>query len=207
MKALIEKRFEESAAHKRSFVQENVDRIEAAACRILESIRAGGKIMIVGNGGSAADAQHMAAEFVNRFLRDRRPLPAIALTTDSSILTSISNDTEFREIFSRQIEALGKKQDVVIAITTSGNSPNILQAITQAKRMGIYAIALTGGDGGKVKSLADLTLCVSSTREAARIQEVHLTLEHILCEIVESSVVGWSLPCDQRDMGENHETR
>jgi D-sedoheptulose 7-phosphate isomerase len=188
MKILIQQRFEESAFIKRAFAQEHGAQIETAVHRILQSLKEGGKIMIFGNGGSAADAQHMAAEFVNRYLLKRNPLPAIALTTDSSILTSIGNDTEFTEIFSKQIEALGREGDIVIAITTSGNSPNVLHGIEQAKHMGIYTIALTGGDGGKVKALADLTLCVSSTQEVPRIQEVHLTLEHVICEMVESSL-------------------
>jgi D-sedoheptulose 7-phosphate isomerase len=185
MKSLIRRRFEESALLKQEFVQHSEALVEKAIDRIVASLEAGGKLLIFGNGGSAADAQHLAAEFVNRFALDRRPLPAIALTTDSSILTSIGNDSDFSQVFSRQITALGDPRDTAIAITTSGRSPNIIAAVEEARRLGIYTIALTGGDGGKVKAIADLTLCVSSTTETPRIQEVHLTLEHVLCEMVE----------------------
>ncbi len=185
MKRLIRRRFEESAQLKKEFIEASEPLIEQAVRQIVKTLRAGGKLLIFGNGGSAADAQHMAAEFVNRYALDRGPLPAIALTTDTSILTSIGNDTDFSLIFSRQIKALGDPRDTAIAISTSGTSPNIVAGIEEAKRLGIYTIALTGGNGGTVRDIADLTLCVSTTTETPRIQEVHLTIEHVLCEMVE----------------------
>ena len=188
MKDLILQRFEQSISVQEKFFKNNLELIEDAIKSILQSLRSGGKIMILGNGGSAADAQHLAAEFINRYLLDRRPLPAIALTTDSSILTSIANDFAFEEIFSKQIQALGKPGDIVIAISTSGNSPNIVKGVEMAKKMGIYVIALTGGSGGEIKDMADLCLCVSSSSMTQLIQETHLILEHVICELVEKSI-------------------
>lgn len=205
MKSLIRRRFEESALLKQDFVQHGEALVEKAVDQIVASLESGGKLLIFGNGGSAADAQHMAAEFVNRFALDRRPLPAIALTTDSSILTSIGNDSDFSHVFSRQITALGDPRDTAIAITTSGTSPNVIAAVEEARRLGIYTIALTGGDGGKVKDIADLTLCVSSTTETPRIQEVHLTIEHVLCEMVELRLSAHKTSRDSCPSGDRHE--
>ena len=150
-------------------------------------LRAGGKIMVCGNGGSAADAQHFAAELIGRFERERQELAAIALTTDTSILTAIGNDYSYDEIFSKQVRGLGKRGDILIGISTSGNSKNVVKAIEAAKKMGISTIALTGNGGGKIADLldeGDIHLCVPSTR-TARIQETHLVLLHSLCDGVD----------------------
>jgi len=154
---------------------------------MVECLRAGGKIMACGNGGSAADAQHFAAELIGRFERERQELAAIALTTDSSILTAVGNDYSYDEVFSKQVRGLGKKGDILIGISTSGNSKNVLKAIEAAKKMGIKVIALTGNGGGKIATLLDaddVHLCAPSTR-TARIQETHLVLLHGLCDGVD----------------------
>jgi D-sedoheptulose 7-phosphate isomerase len=154
---------------------------------MVECLRAGGKIMACGNGGSAADAQHFAAELIGRFERERQELAAIALTTDSSILTAIGNDYSYDEVFSKQVRGLGKKGDILLGISTSGNSKNVLKAIEAAKKMGIKVIALTGNGGGKIATLLDaddVHLCAPSTR-TARIQETHLVLLHGLCDGVD----------------------
>jgi D-sedoheptulose 7-phosphate isomerase len=177
----------ESIEVKRAFFDSHSDRVAKAARVMIESARGGGKVLIFGNGGSAADAQHIAAELVNRFKRDRPPIGAIALTTDTSILTSVGNDSSFEEIFEKQVRALGRAGDVVIAISTSGNSPNVLRAATAAREMGIKTIALAGRDGGKLASLADIALVVESD-STERIQETHITIGHILCEMVEESL-------------------
>jgi D-sedoheptulose 7-phosphate isomerase len=147
-------------------------------------LQSAGKILACGNGGSAADAQHFAAELVGRFERERRELAAIALTTDSSILTAIANDYHYDEIFSKQVRGLGKKGDILLAISTSGNSKNVIAAIEAAKKIGMHVIALTGNGGGKIAGLLgeqDIHLCAPSTR-TARIQETHLVLLHGLCD-------------------------
>lgn len=158
--------------------------ILAAARAIAEAFKAGGKVLLFGNGGSAADAQHIAAEFMNRFLIERPPLPAVALTTDTSILTSVSNDYAFDEIFSKQVKALGRKGDIAVGITTSGSSPNVLKALRVAKKLGLTTIALSG-DGGKIGSLADILLAVPS-KSTPRIQEAHIVIGHILCELTDT---------------------
>jgi D-sedoheptulose 7-phosphate isomerase len=175
---------QESSQIKEQFFRENVDAIVEIVHAITNSLRQGDKILIFGNGGSAADAQHIAAEFVNRFLLDRTPLPAIALTTDTSILTSISNDMGFSLIFARQIEALGNKGDIAWGITTSGRSPNMIEGFRKAREMGLATIALTGKDGGEALRMADYGLNVDSP-STPRIQEVHITVGHIICELVE----------------------
>lgn len=152
------------------------------------SIRAGGKLIFFGNGGSAADAQHLATELVVRFERDRAPIAALALTTDTSALTAIGNDFGFDAIFSRQVAALGSERDVAIAISTSGESPNVLEGVKQARSVGIRTIALTGKGGGKLREVADLSLVVPSDR-TARIQEMHLLIGHALCAVVEREAV------------------
>lgn len=151
---------------------------------VIKAFQSGNKLLVCGNGGSAADAQHLAAEFVNRYKIDRPPLPAIALTTDSSILTSIGNDFSYEEVFSKQVEALGKPGDVFLGITTSGNSPNVLRALEAARKKGLVTAALLGRDGGKAKEMSDIAIVVP-LRETARIQEAHLVLEHTLCEMVD----------------------
>ena len=160
------------------------DDIEEAADLIAKSLESEGTIFWCGNGGSAADSQHIAAEFVGRFKKDRKPLRSIALTTDSSILTCVANDYSFEEVFSRQINALGRSGDVLVAITTSGKSENIKQALVQARTMGIKTIGLLGKNGGECKKYADVSMIVPSDA-TARIQEMHILIEHLLCEIVE----------------------
>lgn len=147
----------------------------------LNSLKNGGKIIFMGNGGSAADSQHLAAEFVGRFVKERIALPSIALTTDTSILTAIGNDYSFESIFSRQIEALCNNKDIVIGISTSGNSKNIISGIYQAKLVNALTIGFLGGDGGKLKSIVDVPIVIPS-KVTARIQEAHILIGHILCE-------------------------
>lgn len=184
MKAAVVRMFQESAALKLRFVEANADRTVATARHMAESLRRGGKLLFFGNGGSAADAQHLAAEFVNRFLRQRGALAAIALTTDTSALTSIGNDLGFDHVFARQVEALGRAGDVVVAISTSGGSPNVLRAVEAARRLGCLTVALTGGTGGALATAADEAFVVPSA-ETPRIQETHITLGHALCALVE----------------------
>lgn len=174
---------------KQAFMEGPVARVVSAARAIVVSLRAGGKLLIFGNGGSAADAQHIAAEFVNRFSINRAPLAAIALTTDTSVLTSISNDEDFKEVFARQVRALGKPGDVAWGITTSGRSPNVLRGLQQAKRRGMVTIGLTGGTGGEVGSLVDHWIHVDCP-VTARVQEVHIVVGHILYELVEEELAG-----------------
>jgi D-sedoheptulose 7-phosphate isomerase len=158
--------------------------IAEAAEAIADAFKAGRKLLLFGNGGSAADAQHIAAEFMNRFLIERPPLPAVALTTDTSVLTSIANDYGFDEVFSKQVKALGKKGDVALGITTSGSSGNVLKALRVAKRLGMITIALTG-EGGRAASLADIPLQIPS-RSTPRIQEAHIAVGHILCDLTDT---------------------
>jgi len=183
MKDIIREILEAGIETKRHFIETNVDNIIEAAGMLASCIASGHKVLIFGNGGSAADAQHLAAEFVNRFQIERPPLAAIALTTDTSILTSIGNDYHFDEIFSKQIQALGKKGDIAWGISTSGNSPNVLKAVTVANKMGITTIGLTGR-AGKLGDWADLVFSVESDT-TARIQETHIMLGHILCDLLE----------------------
>ena len=158
--------------------------IEIAADLIAKSLTSGGTIFWCGNGGSAADSQHIAAEFVGRFKKDRRPLRSVALTTDSSVLTCVANDYSYEEIFSRQLDALGRDGDILVAITTSGKSENIKKALIQAQNMGIKTIGLLGKKGGECKNYSDISLIVPSDI-TARIQETHILIEHLLCELVE----------------------
>jgi D-sedoheptulose 7-phosphate isomerase len=177
---------------KEAFVRESTKEVVDLACQMVITLRQNGKILIFGNGGSAADAQHMAAEFVNRFLINRRPLAAIALTTDTSTLTAIGNDFSFDEIFSKQLQALGKPEDLALGISTSGGSVNVIKGIEVAKGIGMRTAVLTGGlagDGGELGKVADLTLNVP-TAKTQHIQEVHLWIEHVLCEIVEREIFG-----------------
>lgn len=162
--------------------------LNAAAGRIIEALRQGGKVMVFGNGGSASDAQHLAAELVGRFQRERRGLAAIALTSDPSVLTSISNDYGFDRVFARQVEALGRRGDVALAISTSGASANVAAALVAARELGVATIAVTGRDGGVVGRTADLHVNVPSP-STPRIQEVHRTLLHALCDLVERAFV------------------
>ncbi len=167
--------------------------LEQAAIRCAASIQSGGKLLFCGNGGSAGDAQHLAAELVGRLVRDRRALPGLALSTDSSALTCIGNDFGFDEIFARQVQALCRQEDVLIAISTSGNSPNVIRAAQAATDNGAYVIGLLGRDGGKLVARVDLPLIVASN-ETARIQEAHIFLGHVLCAQIESQlgIGGWN---------------
>lgn len=165
------------------------DQLEACASRCVDALASGGKLLLAGNGGSAADAQHIAAEFVSRFAFDRPGLPAIALTTDSSILTAIGNDYGYEKLFERQIQALGREGDVFIAYSTSGRSPNVLAGLREAQRRGLFRIGLTGESGGEMDALCDVLLRVPA-RETAEIQQGHAVLGHILCGLVEQAVFG-----------------
>jgi D-sedoheptulose 7-phosphate isomerase len=184
MEDIIRKRFKESTDVKTRFLKENLPPLLEAIKLISHAFEAGNKLFLFGNGGSAADAQHLATEFVNRYIMDRPPLPAIALTTDTSVLTSISNDYSFDETFAKQLRALGKEGDVAIAISTSGTSSNVIKAVEVAKEIGIKTVALTGNDGGVIAKMADISLIISST-STPRIQETHILVGHILCEMVE----------------------
>ena len=183
MRSIILNILEESIDVKDRFIKGNIDIIIKGAERLATCIASGKKILIFGNGGSAADAQHIAAEFINRFQIERPPLAAIALTTDTSIITSIGNDYGFDEIFSKQIKALGKKDDIAWGISTSGNSANVIKAINAAKEIGLFTIGFTGR-GGKLAQCVDMLFPVESDK-TARIQEAHITLGHIFCDIVE----------------------
>ena len=187
MEKIILKRFKESSDVKTRFLKENLSKLLEVIKLISHAFEAGNKLFFFGNGGSAADAQHLAAEFVNRYIMDRPPLPAVALTTDTSILTSISNDFGFDEIFAKQLRALGKEGDVAIGISTSGNSANVLKAFEVAKEMGMKTVVLAGNDGGALAKTADVSLVVSST-STPRIQETHILIGHILCEMVEHKI-------------------
>ncbi len=172
---------------KRSFFDAHAADVQQAAQIIANAFKAKGKLLVFGNGGSAADAQHVAGGMINKFLQDRRALPAIALTTDGGVLTCIANDTGFENVFARQIEALGAKGDVCIAISTSGKSPNVTLACEQARKQGVTVIAFLGRDGGSVAALCDLALIVPSN-DTQRIQETHNLIGHIICELVESEL-------------------
>lgn len=185
----INKSIEESIDVKRKVLQELPGKIEQIGLMLANSIKNGGKIMFCGNGGSAADSQHLAAELVVRLRStfQRPAIPALALTVDTSILTAGGNDFGFDYVFSRQIEAFGNQGDVLIAISTSGNSENIVQAIIEAKKKNIKVIGMLGGNGGKIKELCDEVLIISSTT-TARIQESHIMVGHLLCEIIEEEL-------------------
>jgi D-sedoheptulose 7-phosphate isomerase len=177
----------ESIEAKRAFFESHSDDVARAVGIIIRSIQSGGKVLIFGNGGSAADAQHIAAELVNRLNYDRPPIAAIALTTDTSILTSVGNDSTFDELFERQLRALGRAGDVVIAISTSGNSPNVLHAVAAARELGIATVGLAGRKGGRLAEAVDVALIVE-TESTQRIQETHITIGHILCEMIEAEL-------------------
>jgi len=183
MKTIILDILNQSIAVKKKAVEQGLDTLIKAAELMATCLASGHKILIFGNGGSAADAQHIAAEFVNRFQIERPPLAAVALTTDTSILTSIGNDYHFDEIFSKQVHALGNTDDIAWGISTSGNSENVIRALSTAKKIGLQTIGMTGR-GGRLASAADIALTVES-ESTARIQETHITLGHILCELVD----------------------
>jgi D-sedoheptulose 7-phosphate isomerase len=179
---------QESIAVKAELSREAAAQIAEAAAILVTRLQAGGKLIAFGNGGSAADAQHIAAELVGRYRAERKALAAMALTTDSSALTAIGNDYGFEEIFSRQMEAIGKPGDVALAISTSGNSPNVLRGVEVAKKLAMATIGLSGKTGGKMRSLVDICLC-APTESTPRIQEVHTLIIHILSGIVEKAFV------------------
>ena len=180
----IQEIINKSIETKKNFSQKMLNDILLSANKCVSCIKNKGKILICGNGGSAADSQHFAAELISKFKLERKALPAIALTTNTSIITAISNDYEFKNIFSRQIKALGQKNDILFAISTSGNSENILEAVKQAKKQHIFTIGLTGEPGGKMKTLCDISLQVPS-KNTPRIQESHILIIHIICELIE----------------------
>ncbi|HOX55247.1 MAG: D-sedoheptulose 7-phosphate isomerase [Candidatus Omnitrophica bacterium] len=187
MKNEITNIIKDSIAVKESIIKNNIDEIVKIAEIAIDCLKNGNKIILFGNGGSAADSQHIAAELVGRFQKERGGLAAIALTTNSSIITAIGNDYGFDEIFSRQIEAIAKKGDLVIGISTSGKAKNVIAGINKAKEMGIKTVGLTGVDGGLLAKTADVSLIVSS-KVTARIQETHITIGHIICELVEKQI-------------------
>ncbi|GHV03428.1 phosphoheptose isomerase 1 [Campylobacterota bacterium] len=185
MRSVIEA---EIAAHKESFAR--IDslkvEIETAALMCAASLKSGGRVLLCGNGGSAGDAQHIAAELTGRYKKERKPLAAIALTTDTSALTAIGNDYGFEQIFSRQVEALGRTGDILIAISTSGNSKNILAALRIAHKIGMRSIGLSGKDGGEMRELCDINL-IAPSNDTPRIQEMHIFIGHTLCHIIETA--------------------
>ena len=187
---VIAQALEESIATKQRVLETQLGDIAAFAAHLTKTLgRPRGKVLLCGNGGSAGDAQHVAGEFVNRFLFDRRALPGIALTTDTSVMTAIGNDSSYDEIFSRQVEALGNEGDALIAISTSGNSPNVLRAVEAARGRDMVTLGLTGGTGGALATACDLCLTVPSP-ETPRIQEAHITILHIVCQLVEQALCG-----------------
>ena len=182
----IKSRFLESAEIKLKIAQDDklMEKILTIANDIIKGLKNGKKVMICGNGGSAADAQHIAAELLGKFYLSRKALPAIALNTNVSVLTAVANDYSYDDVFSRQVEGLGKEGDILIGISTSGNSKNVINAIKKGKEMGIETIGFSGRNGGKMKELCDICICVPSD-STPRIQEAHITVGHVICEIVE----------------------
>jgi len=195
MKKIIHNILEQSIEVKRHCIENNIDHIIRAADMLAACLTRGDKVLIFGNGGSAADAQHLAAEFVNRFQIERPPLAAVALTTDASILTSIGNDYHFNDVFSKQVEALGRPGDIAWGISTSGNSANVIQAIKAARKLGMETLGMTGR-AGELAGCVDLVFTVASDT-TARIQESHITVGHILCDLVDRILY----PDEFRDLG------
>jgi len=197
MKKIVEKIFQDSISAKQDFLAHNSEKIILLAEQIAAAFTGDRKLLICGNGGSAADSQHLAAEFVNRFALERPPLPAMALTTDTSVITSIGNDYSFDMVFSKQIKALGVEGDVLLVISTSGESENLIQAVQAAAERGIYTAAFLGGNGGRVATEAKLPVIVNST-DTARIQEVHITAGHSLCHLVDHLLFHEPVGVDRR---------
>ena len=187
MQKRIEHIFAESLDVQQATLSKNVGPIVRAAESIIKAFKGGHKLFLCGNGGSAADCQHIAAEFVGRFQKERKAWPAIALTTDTSTLTALGNDYTFDIVFARQLQALGQAGDVLLAISTSGKSKNVLEALRQAKAMGIITIGVTGGSGGQLASLSDIAI-IAASGKTARIQESHLVIFHSICELVENTL-------------------
>jgi len=192
---LIEHFVKESLRVKSEFFQNNATLIADTAEKMAQALRDGRKILLFGNGGSAADAQHIAAEFIGRFIPDRMPLAALSLATDSSALTSLGNDYGFNAVFSRQVQALGNTGDIAIGISTSGNSPNVLEAMDVARTKGLLTIGFTGESGGKMNGRADVLFRVPSGM-TPRIQETHITLGHVLCELIDRELFPNAYPQD-----------
>ena len=184
MREKIQKAFKESIAVKQKFVDESMDTIIEVSKLIADTFIRGNKLLLFGNGGSACDASHIAAEFVNRFRKERPAFPALALTTDMAVITSIANDYEYADIFARQMKAFAQAGDVAIAISTSGGSPNVMNAVTVAKKKKLKTIAFTGAKGDALASKCDYTFTVPSAN-TPRIQETHITLAHVICQMVE----------------------
>lgn len=191
VEGLVRRRVRESVSVKEALARDKalIHAIVQVAGRIVDCLRGGGKVLLFGNGGSAADAQHIAAELVGRFWRERPGLPAVALTVDTSALTAIGNDYGFEAVFARQLDVLGKRGDIAVAISTSGNSPNVLRAVQAARKKGLVIVGLTGKSGGKLRSLVDYCIRVPS-EEMPRIQEAHILVGHVVCEIVERQIFG-----------------
>jgi D-sedoheptulose 7-phosphate isomerase len=192
MKSLIERALYESISIKQKLIQQS-DTIEKIAREIANRITKGGKVILFGNGGSAADAQHIACELIGKFKHARTPCPAIALTTNTSTITAIANDMGFENIFERQVEALASEKDVVIGISTSGRSINVIKGIEAAKKKGAFTIVLTGERGEALANMADIAIIVPS-KETPRIQEAHITIGHIICELVEELLLKRDAP-------------
>ena len=184
----ITRRFQESGEIKLRFARTHADRITTVAALLSAAVQSGKKILLFGNGGSATDASHIAAEFVGRYDRDRMPWPALALTADGAALTCIANDYGYADVFARQIHALGHPGDIAIAMSTSGNSPNVVNGVEAARQKGLITVGWTGKDGGTLVTLVDHPFLVPS-HVTARIQECHITLGHVLCEMVEENIV------------------
>jgi D-sedoheptulose 7-phosphate isomerase len=182
--ARVQKAVAESISLKQQFAAAQGEAVVAAAQTLAEVLQSGGKLLLFGNGGSAADAQHLAAEFVNRFQVERPPLAALALTTDTSILTAVANDYDFVQVFAKQVRALGRPGDLALGLSTSGNSPNVVEGLKAARELGLKTLALSGRDGGPVAAAAELALIVPSWN-TPRIQEVHITIGHVLCDLVD----------------------
>ena len=185
---MIKKTLQEISDNFLKLSENSIEEIESSAEMILEALLNGNKVMFCGNGGSAADAQHLAAELIGRYRKNRNPIAGIALTTDTSSLTAIGNDFSFSDIFSRQVEALGKEGDILYSISTSGNSENVINAIRIAKKLNIKTIGITGRDGGKITSLCDIVINTPAKRPD-RIQEMHIAVGQIICEIIENRLL------------------
>jgi D-sedoheptulose 7-phosphate isomerase len=194
-KTLIEHFVSESIRVKKEFFETNASLVADTATRMAAGLRDGRKVLLFGNGGSAADAQHIAAEFVGRFIPDRIPLPAISLATDTSALTALGNDYGYNTVFSRQVQALGNPGDIAIGISTSGNSPSVVEALEVARSKNLFTIGFTGQGGGKMLGKADVLFCVP-TKMTPRVQETHITLGHVLCELIDRELFPEAYPQD-----------
>ena len=183
----VAQHIKDSIVVKEEIIRTLIPSIEKAAAKMTDCLKSGNKLLFFGNGGSASDSQHLAAEFVGRYEKERKALAAISFTTDTSILTAVGNDYGFDKVFVRQMEALGRRNDVAIAISTSGNSKNVLAAVHRAKEMGVYTIGFTGNTGGELKTLADLAIVIPS-KKTSRIQESHIMIGHILCECIDEAL-------------------